>query len=362
MNWGTYTDRFALAKEPNEPNRFGWVVEIDPFDPASTPKKRTALGRAKREGAAGIISKDGRYAIYSGDDERFDYVYRFVTTARVDTANPRANADILDSGTLSVARFDADGTLTWLPIVFGQGPAHRRKRLQQPGRRADRDPPRRRPARRDEDGSARGRRGQSEDQQGLRGADQQQPPQGRPDRRCKSARRQSLRTHHRDDPAGRRSRRRQVPLGDARPLRRSGDRGSRRDILVGDLAQRLVRHAGQRRRRRTRPALGRDRRQRHGSRPDAPTASGAWKPKGPAAARHGTSIVRRSAPNCAVPALRPTTKRCSSPFSIRASPTTTTRSQRSKIPPPAGRTSSRTCRRGPSIVAITRRGGGKIGV
>lgn len=122
MNWGSYTDRFSIAKEPNEPNRFGWVVEIDPFDPTSTPKKRTALGRAKREGAAGIMSKDGRYAVYSGDDERFDYVYRFVTTARLDRANPKANADILDDGVLSVARYNADGTLTWLPIVFGSGP------------------------------------------------------------------------------------------------------------------------------------------------------------------------------------------------------------------------------------------------
>ena len=76
----------------------------------------------KHEGAAGIINKDGRYVVYTGDDERFDYVYRFVTTKRVDRANPKANADILDSGTLSVARYDANGTLTWLPLVFGEGP------------------------------------------------------------------------------------------------------------------------------------------------------------------------------------------------------------------------------------------------
>ncbi|MEH6830558.1 MAG: PhoX family phosphatase [Sulfitobacter sp.] len=119
--WGTTHDRFDMDKEPNEPNRFGWIVEVDPRDPEAMPIKHTALGRFRHEGCETTMAADGRLVVYSGDDNRFDYMYKYVSNGTVGTDNA-ANSKLLSDGTLFVARFDEDGTVTWLPLVHGDGP------------------------------------------------------------------------------------------------------------------------------------------------------------------------------------------------------------------------------------------------
>ncbi len=116
--WYTTDPRFDVDATPNEANRFGWVVEIDPFAPTSTPVKRTALGRFKHEGAKVVEAADGRAVVLMGDDQANEYIYRFVSDEPWETA-VEAGRSPLDAGVLSVARFDSDGTGTWLPLAAG---------------------------------------------------------------------------------------------------------------------------------------------------------------------------------------------------------------------------------------------------
>lgn len=113
--------RLKFENEPNEWMRFDWVVEIDPFDPQAKPVKRTALGRFTHEGAQCVIAPDGRVVVLMGDDDDFEYLYRFVTRDAWNPNDRAANRDLLDNGTLSVARFEADGVMRWIPLVAGEG-------------------------------------------------------------------------------------------------------------------------------------------------------------------------------------------------------------------------------------------------
>ncbi|SDC81553.1 PhoX family protein [Actinokineospora iranica] len=139
--WERFDERFDVAKEPNEVNRFGWVVELDPLEPDSAPVKHTALGRFKHEGANIQVARDGRVVAYLGDDERFDYIYKFVSTQRMRPGQSRwaraHNKKLLSEGTLYVARFTGDspaseigsqtppsdgafdGTGEWIPLASG---------------------------------------------------------------------------------------------------------------------------------------------------------------------------------------------------------------------------------------------------
>jgi uncharacterized protein len=137
--WERAQERFDLAKHPNEAHRFGWIVEIDPYEPKSTPRKHTAMGRFKHEGANVIVAGNGRVVAYMGDDERFDYLYKFVSDRKYRKGDRRHNLTLLESGTLYVAKCTGDsppaeidgtgklpsdglfdGTGRWIKLVSGE--------------------------------------------------------------------------------------------------------------------------------------------------------------------------------------------------------------------------------------------------
>lgn len=138
--WENVYDRFNLNKPgyKNEANRFGWIVEVDPEDPTSTPVKHTALGRFKHEAGTVQIAKSGHAVVYSGDDQVNDYVYKFVSSKKYIKGNKRHNMSLLSDGTLYVAQYlgdspqseidgtgrvpsdgSFDGTGRWIPLVKG---------------------------------------------------------------------------------------------------------------------------------------------------------------------------------------------------------------------------------------------------
>lgn len=141
LKWENFDPRFDLAKTPLEVNRFGYVIEINPWDPASVPVKHSALGRFKHEAANVYVTGDGTVVVYTGDDERFDYMYKFVSDKVIQPGNFAHNMTLLDEGTLYVAKLSSDipateidgsgklpaagafaGTGTWIPLLHS-GPA-----------------------------------------------------------------------------------------------------------------------------------------------------------------------------------------------------------------------------------------------
>ena len=201
--WERVDSRFDLAHRPNEANRFGFIVEVDPMDPTSTPVKHTALGRLKHEGATVTIAEDGRVVAYTGDDERFDYLYKFVSHQRYRRGDSRAarvhNKTLLTSGDWHVARFTGDGYEDGVSDGTGGGLLvdNRSQAPASPRSRCWSGPPRGGRRRPDEDGPSRGRRDQPVNGRTYV-ACTNHPPRALADRRGQPAGRQQARPHHRD--------------------------------------------------------------------------------------------------------------------------------------------------------------------
>ena len=113
--WASADERFDIARHPNEPNRAGYVVEIDPLDANATPNKRTALGRFKHENAEVVLAANGQVVVYMGDDERGEFLYRFVSDGAY--AQGGDNHDLLETGRVFAARFADDGRGEWVELT-----------------------------------------------------------------------------------------------------------------------------------------------------------------------------------------------------------------------------------------------------
>ncbi|MDB9378067.1 PhoX family protein, partial [Nodularia sphaerocarpa] len=118
--WSQVDPRFDAYNNPLEPHLFGWVVEIDPYDPQSKPVKRTSMGRFRHESAQYVVDDNNGLAFYMGDDNVNEYIYKFVCSRQYNPNVRGANSDLLDYGTLYVAKFNDNGTGEWLPLVYGQ--------------------------------------------------------------------------------------------------------------------------------------------------------------------------------------------------------------------------------------------------
>ena len=365
--WGKFIDRFNVDKEPNEPNRFGWIVEIDPFDPHSVPVKHTALGRFRHEGAETVLNKDGRVVVYCGDDARFDYVYRFVSAGAYDPERSRGEyAPAVGGNVVGGAVRRRRTACTGCRSYSARARSRRRTALQVQAdvvidarlaadllgaTRMDRP----------EDVQPNPVTGKvyviltnNEDRAGERGGCRQ--PAGR----------QRVRPYHRDDAAGRRPCRRSLRLGDAGPLRRS--RRSPRSARCGTRRPRTM--AGS-------PAPTMPRSMRKGGCGLPPTRASPGRPDGAdglyaletEGARRRTAKLFFRCPvgaemcgPCFTPdqetlfvAVQHPGRRRHRPLSRASSAPRPSRTR-----PPAGRISSPTCRRGPRCSPSPSVGGGKI--